>query len=193
MGLLWPVARVMVGRTVTGKNVYMDAIDAYITTHWDRFLAELQELLRFPSISAQPSHHADTLACARWLKQHFSTMGCQASLVDKGGRPVVIAQIPSNTSRRAAIYGHYDVQPEDPLDQWQSPPFSPVIRDGHIYARGATDDKGQFFTHVKAVEALLQTVGPLPIGITFVVEGEEESGGHSLTRYVQEEGSALRP
>lgn len=171
----------------------MDTIGSYIRSHQERFLEELQQFLRFPSISAQPNHKQDVEDCARWLQKHLAVLGCQASLVDKGGHPVLIAHAPGQTERRVVIYGHYDVQPEDPLDQWKSPPFEPALRDGHIYARGATDDKGQLFAHIKALEALLKTQEALPSGITFVIEGEEESGGDSLTRYVREEGADLQP
>jgi acetylornithine deacetylase/succinyl-diaminopimelate desuccinylase-like protein len=171
----------------------MEAIDGYISANQERFLDELRELLRFPSISAQPKHHGDTQACAQWLYQHLADLGCHVQLVDKGGRPVIVAEAGPSDGRSVVIYGHYDVQPEDPLDQWLSPPFEPTLRDGFIYARGATDDKGQLFAHIKALETLLKTQNTLPCRITLIIEGEEESGGHSLARFVREEGASLRP
>jgi acetylornithine deacetylase/succinyl-diaminopimelate desuccinylase-like protein len=117
----------------------------------------------------------------------------EASLVDVGGRPIVRAQAQGKNARRIVIYGHYDVQPEDPLDRWQTPPFEPTIRDGILYGRGATDDKGQFFAHVKAVESLLKTEGQLPCEVVFLLEGEEECGGDALARYVRQEKDELKP
>ncbi len=171
----------------------MDATDAYITANRDRFLDELQQLLRFPSISAQPEHHADTLACAQWLSQHLTRIGCRVDMIDKGGRPVLIARAGPAAAGSVVLYGHYDVQPEDPLHQWVSPPFEPRIQDGYIYARGATDDKGQLFAHIKGLETLLKTQTELPCEIILVIEGEEESGGDSLVRFVREEGANLQP
>ena len=170
-----------------------DAIATYIDAHKARFVDELQEFLRFPSVSAQRSHDPDCLACAQWLQKHFADLGLDCTLEDQGGQPIVVARKKGKSDKRVVIYGHYDVQPEDPIDQWKTQPFEPVIKGDIIYARGATDDKGQLLAHVKAVEALLKTEGELPCEIIFMLEGEEESGGDALGRYVRGPGSELKP
>jgi len=155
---------------------------------------ELKDLLRFASVSAQKSHDADTLACAQWVQQHLAALGLDSELADQGGQPIVLARAKGQGKGCIVIYGHYDVQPEDPIDQWKTDPFDPVIKGNVIYARGATDDKGQFFAHVKALEALIKTQGELPCDVVFLLEGEEESGGEALARFVESEaGRALRP
>ncbi|MBN1361045.1 MAG: dipeptidase [Sedimentisphaerales bacterium] len=161
-----------------------DLVDAYIDANQQRFIEELKQFMRFPSVSAQQARDKDTRACAAWLMSHFRKLGLEAQLIDIGGQPIVRAGTKGTTSRRVLIYGHYDVQPEDPLGEWKTPPFEPTIRDGILYGRGATDDKGQLFAHVKAVESLLQTEGKLPCEVLFLLEGEEESGGDALPRYV---------
>ncbi len=170
-----------------------DRMEAYIDANRQRFIDELMEWMRFPSVSAQHQHDEDTRACAEWLRDHLQRLGFESRLIDIGGRPIVRAFAPGKSSKRAMIYGHYDVQPEDPLSEWQTPPFEPTIRDGILYGRGATDDKGQVFTHVKAVEALLKTEGRLPCEVLFLLEGEEESGGDALARYVQQAKDELKP
>ena len=171
-----------------------DAIDAYIDQNRDRFVSELKALLRFPSVSAQERRDKDTVACAKWVRTHLADLGLTSELVDQGGQPIVVARAKGRTQGCIAIYGHYDVQPEDPIDQWKTDPFDPVEKDGVIYARGATDDKGQFFAHVKAVEALIKTPGGLPCDVVFLLEGEEESSGEALDRYVRSDaGRALKP
>jgi len=170
-----------------------DRVEAYIDANRNRFIEELQQWMRFPSVSAQRNHDSDTRACAEWLTDHLKSLGFEAGLVDIGGQPIVRASRKGKSSRCVMIYGHYDVQPEDPLDQWQTPPFEPTIRDGILYGRGATDDKGQVFTHVKAVESLLKTEGQLPCGVVFLLEGEEESGGDALARYVGQVKDELKP
>jgi len=170
-----------------------DRIESYIDQNRNRFIDELKEWMRFPSVSAQRDHDKDTRACAGWLVDHLKNLGFKASLVDIGGQPIVRASKKGMSQRCVMIYGHYDVQPEDPIDQWQTPPFEPTIRDGILYGRGATDDKGQVFTHVKAVESLLKTEGQLPCEVVFLLEGEEESGGDALGRYVTQVKDELRP
>ena len=172
----------------------------YIDNNTDRFLTELSDFLRFPSISAQSSHTQDIIDCAQWLRNHLQSLGLEAIIVETNGHPIVTASNVDTSSdsaatpaadpneptpiRKVIFYGHYDVQPEDPLDEWQTDPFTPVIKDGFICARGATDDKGQLFAHVKAVETLLRTQGQLPCCVEFLIEGEEECGGSSLANYV---------
>jgi len=170
-----------------------DRIETYIDANRNRFIEELKQWMRFPSVSAQRDHDGDTRACAEWLRDHLKGLGFKAQLVDIGGQPIVRASMKGKSSRCVMIYGHYDVQPEDPRDQWQTPPFEPTIKDGILYGRGATDDKGQVFTHVKAVESLLKTEGRLPCEVVFLLEGEEESGGDALGRYVTQVKNELRP
>ena len=170
-----------------------DSIEAYIDANQERFIEELKELMRIPSVSAQRAHDSDTRACAEWLVAHFQALGLEAGLVEKDGHPIVRAAGKGKSSRRVMIYGHYDVQPEDPVDQWKTPPFEPTIRDGILYGRGSTDDKGQVFTHIKAVESLLKIEGKLPCDVLFLLEGEEECGGESLAHYVQEAKDELKP
>lgn len=170
-----------------------DKTETYIEANKERFIEELKELMRIPSVSAQREHDGDMQACAEWLVAHFRSLGLDAQLVDKGGKPIVRAGAKGRSSRRVVIYGHYDVQPEDPVDQWKTPPFEPTIRDGIIYGRGATDDKGQSFAHIKAVESLLKTEGELPCEVIFLLEGEEECGGEALSRYVRDARDELKP
>lgn len=168
---------------------------AYIDANKARFIEELGEFLGFPSISSQSAHANDVMDCARWLKNHLENIGLEARLIESGGHPIVeatrLGQGPAQSHRKLILYGHYDVQPADSSDQWESPPFAPAVRDGFIYARGATDDKGQLFAHVKAVESLIQTCGQLPCDVRFLIEGEEESGGTSLQDYVKAEKANL--
>jgi acetylornithine deacetylase/succinyl-diaminopimelate desuccinylase-like protein len=170
-----------------------DRVEAYIDANSDRFIEELKQFMRFPSVSAQRAHDDDTRVCAEWIKDHLAALGFEARLVDIGGQPIVRALGGGDSSKRVMIYGHYDVQPEDPVDEWQTPPFEPTVRDNILYGRGATDDKGQVFTHVKAVESLIKTEGKLPCEVLFLLEGEEESGGDALARYVEQAREELRP
>ena len=169
-----------------------DRVEAYIDANQNRFVEELTQFMRIPSVSAQEKHDADTRACAQWIADHLKGLGLQAGLIDVGGKPIVRASMKGKSPKRVLIYGHYDVQPEDPIAEWKTPPFEPTIRDGILYGRGATDDKGQVFTHVKAVESLLKTEGKLPCGVTFLLEGEEESGGDALARYVSQAKDELK-
>ncbi len=154
------------------------------------FLAELAEFVRFPSVSAQPRHAADSRRCAAWLAGHLCAIGLEhVRLVRAGDHPIVTADWLHAPGRRTAlIYGHYDVQPADPLGEWRSPPFAPAIRGGYLYGRGAADDKGQMFVHIKALESWLQTAGTLPINVRCVFEGEEEVGSAGLARFLRAGG-----
>lgn len=161
-------------------------ISAYLKTHAERFLSELKDWLRIPTVSADPAFHADVLRGAEFLRSHFETLGMTSRLVETPGNPVVVAEwMGAPGAPTALVYGHYDVQPPDPLDLWTTPAFEPTVRDGKLFARGATDDKGQVFTHVKSVEAWLKTVGRLPINVRFVVEGEEEVGSENLEDFLR--------
>ena len=169
----------------------MEKAIAYIDANRNRFIAELQDLLRFPSISSQRPHDGDVIECARWLQNHLTKLGLDARLIETQGHPIVEAKGQGQSKRNLILYGHYDVQPVDSQNAWQTPPFDPVIRDGYIIARGTSDDKGQFFAHVKAVESILKTTGRLPCNIRFLLEGEEECGGDSLKKYVEAEKAKL--
>jgi acetylornithine deacetylase/succinyl-diaminopimelate desuccinylase-like protein len=157
----------------------------YQSQHKDRFLAELFELLRIPSISARSDHKPDMLTCAVAVRQSLLDAGVDtADVYPTDGHPVVIGQkIVDPAKPTVLVYGHYDVQPADPLNLWNSGPFEPVIKDGRIYARGSADDKGQFFMHVKAFETMVRT-SSLPTNVKFIIEGEEEVGSPSLGKFV---------
>ena len=157
----------------------------YIEENKDRFLNELFELLRQPSISANPKYKEDVLRTANIVKDNLDKIGIEKTqLYETKGYPIVYEEkIISNDLPTVLIYGHYDVQPPDPLDLWDSEPFNPEIRDGKIYARGACDDKGQFFMHVKAAEIMIAT-NTLPCNIKFMIEGEEEVGSENLEEFV---------
>jgi acetylornithine deacetylase/succinyl-diaminopimelate desuccinylase-like protein len=178
-----------------------DAI-AYVDANKARFIEELTEFLRFPSISSQSTHENDVIECAQWLRHHLENIGLEARLIKSGGHPIVEAtgasrasspqsEGPGQAAQKLIIYGHYDVQPADSSEEWDSPPFAPAVRNGFIFGRGTTDDKGQLFAHVKAVESLMRTRGELPCDLRFLIEGEEESGGTSLQRYIEAEKTNL--
>ena len=166
--------------------------EEYIPSHRDDFESRLFEVLRIPSVSAIEAHRPDMRRTAEWFRDQFASMGLQAEIIDcnnnGAGHPLVFAEyVPQAATEKTPtilIYGHYDVQPPDPLDLWKSPPFEPTVRDGNVYARGATDNKGQFLTHAFAVESLLKSQNPPACRIKFVVEGEEEIGGRSLDQFL---------
>lgn len=159
----------------------------------DRFVNELIDWLRIPSISTDPAYNADTRRAAEWLKDEFLRIGMDvAELKETLGHPIVYAEkIEDPSLPTVLIYGHYDVQPPDPLELWENPPFEPVIKNGDIVARGSSDDKGQAYMHVKAVESYLRTVGKLPVNVKFMVEGEEESGSVNLVPFIEEHRDLL--
>jgi len=148
----------------------------------DLLLGELTEFLSIPSISALPNHAPDCRKAAEWLLADLRRLGCPvATLIEGDGQPVVWAESPPVPGAPTLlIYGHYDVQPVDPLDEWVTPPFTPTVRDGKLYARGSADDKGQVFCLLRAYEALCDTTGHPPLNVHFIFEGEEESGGHVI-------------
>jgi acetylornithine deacetylase/succinyl-diaminopimelate desuccinylase-like protein len=156
-------------------------------------LEELFSFLRFASISTDSRHHGDVRACADWLLGKLVSMGLQATLHETPKHPLVIARNTHVAGRRTVlIYGHYDVQPVDPLALWTSDPFQPEIRDGRIWARGATDNKGQMLAHVLGVEYLLREQGELPLNLIFLFEGEEEIGSPNLAPFLQQHAADLR-
>ena len=142
-------------------------------------------------MSAQPDHDADTHRAAAFVRDDLAAMGLRAELITTKRHPIVYAEwLGAPGKPTLLVYGHYDVQPPEPLEPWLSPPFEPTIRDGNLYARGATDDKGQMFTHLKAAEAWLKGTGSLPVNVKFLIEGEEEIGGVNLEAYVAENSTS---
>ena len=184
----------------------------YLKRNQARFVAELCEYLRLPSVSAQAQHRKDMRACAEWLARHCRSIGLDARVCPTNGHPIVVAKTPawSSAFRRSSVapprkrgtpnacrprfmvYGHYDVQPPEPLELWKSPPFEPRIAGRSVFARGSTDNKGQHFAHLKAVEAYLKSGTPLPCNLTFVIEGEEEIGSANLARFLKSHRSELK-
>jgi len=161
----------------------------------DRFLSELKDLLRIPSVSTLPEHAGDVRKAAEFVAAELTRIGMQnVRLIETSGHPLVYADHLHAAGKPTVLcYGHYDVQPPDPLDEWKSPPFEPVERSGNVYARGAVDDKGQMWMHVKALESLLvEGKGSLPLNIRLIVEGEEEVGGEGVAHYVKEHPEALK-
>ncbi len=171
----------------------MQVWKAYQEEHKDRFLQELLDLLRIPSISARSEHKADMTACAEAVKQRLLEAGAdKVDIYATAGHPIVYGEKNIDpTKPTVLVYGHYDVQPPDPLELWHSGPFEPVIKDGKIYARGACDDKGQFYMHVKALETMVQT-NTLPCNIKFLIEGEEEVGSPNLATFVKANKALLK-
>jgi acetylornithine deacetylase/succinyl-diaminopimelate desuccinylase-like protein len=173
----------------------MQAVLQYLQQNQARFIDELCDYIRFPSVSAQPGHSNDLTACANWLAEHGRRIGLEAEVVATKGHPVVVAKTPRRRGPRKPhylVYGHYDVQPPEPFELWTSPPFEPRIENGALYARGASDNKGQNFAHFKAVEAYLQTGTELPCDLTFVIEGEEEVGSAHLASFLKAQETELR-
>lgn len=162
----------------------MDKVKSYIEKNKDRFLNELFELLRIPSISAQSDHKPDMTRCAEWLAASLMKAGADhAEVLPTEGNPVVFAErIVDPKAKTVLVYGHYDVMPVDPVDEWRTSPFEPVVKDGRIWCRGADDDKGQLFMHAKAFEAMCAT-DSLPCNVKFLLEGEEEIGSPSLYKF----------
>jgi len=166
----------------------MQAVIDYLKANQERFVTELKEYLRFASISAQSEHKKDLSACADWLASHCHLIGLEAEVRATDGHPIVVAKTPRSEKSgkpHFMVYGHYDVQPVEPLNLWETPPFEAVIKGDSIYARGSTDNKGQNFAHLKAVEAYLKTGTPLPCDLTFVIEGEEEVGSANLAKFLK--------
>jgi acetylornithine deacetylase/succinyl-diaminopimelate desuccinylase-like protein len=169
-------------------------VNDYLETTRARQLDELMDWLRIPSISTIASHKGDVAQAADWLVAQMQDAGLEnVQRIETAGNPLVYGDwLHAGADKPTVlVYGHYDVQPVDPLEQWTTPPFEPHVRDDDLYARGASDDKGQTFIHVKAVEALLQTVGSLPVNVKFIVEGEEEVGSRNLTAYVPDHADQL--
>ena len=165
----------------------MEAALSYAVAHGHRFVNELMDLLRMPSISTDPVYAADVTKTAEWLTDHLRQLGANSvDLTPTQGHPIVTAEFRVDEALPTIlVYGHYDVQPPDPLKLWDSPPFEPVIRDNQLYARGSCDDKGQLFMHLKALEAWMHTRGQPPVNVNLILEGEEECGSFSLPGFIE--------
>ena len=171
----------------------MDNIQQYIETNKDRFVSELTDLLRIPSVSADSKYKSDVVRAAEYVKEALVKAGVDhVEVCSTAGHPIVYGEKILNPDWPTVIvYGHYDVQPPDPLDLWDSPPFEPVVKDGKIFARGACDDKGQVYMHVKAFELLMKE-NSLPCNVRFMIEGEEEVGSANLGTWIRENKSRLK-
>ncbi len=170
-------------------TTHTEAARSYAREHTAKFLDELFEMLRIPSIGGDPAFAADTRRNAEWLAAHLVSLGLDsARVMETAGHPVVYGEwLGAGPDKRTVlVYGHYDVVPAVKEDGWDTPPFEPVIKDGKIYARGATDDKGQLFIHVKALEAYLKTSGAAPVNIKILLEGEEETSSPNLVPWIKE-------
>jgi acetylornithine deacetylase/succinyl-diaminopimelate desuccinylase-like protein len=171
----------------------MDNVIDFINVNRDRYVGELKALLAIPSISALPQHAGDLTRCAEWCADEMRRIGLQnVRLMPTPGNPIVYGDwLGAPGAPTILYYGHYDVQPVDPLDLWTSPPFEATVRDGEIYARGAADDKGQVFMHFKAVEAHMKQNGRLPVNMKFMIEGEEEVGSLHLDNFIRDHKAEL--
>jgi len=172
----------------------MQNVLSYIEQNKDRYLAELKELLAIPSVSTNKENTTDIRRCADWVADHMRSIGLQnVQVMPTPGHPVVYADwLHAPGKPTVLLYGHYDVQPPEPLELWTSPPFEATIRNGNLYARGSADDKGQVFIHLKSIEAYLKNLGSLPINLKLLIEGEEEIGSENLENFVKEHKQMLK-
>jgi acetylornithine deacetylase/succinyl-diaminopimelate desuccinylase-like protein len=167
-------------------------LDRYLHDNDRRIHDELFELLRIPSVSARSEHAGDVRRAAEWMRDSLARIGFDASINPTPGHPIVMGEWrKAPGAPTVLVYGHYDVQPAEPLDLWDSPPFEPTIRDGRIYARGSVDDKGQLFLHMKALEAHLAVRGKLPVNVIVLAEGEEEVGSEHLAQFISDNAARL--
>lgn len=169
-------------------------LDQFFTQNEARIRDELFELLRIPSVSARSEHNADTARAAEWVARSLREAGLKATVHPTPGHPVVVGEWrgAGDNAPTVLAYGHYDVQPAEPLELWDTPPFEPTVRSGKIFARGSVDDKGQLFLHVKALEALLRTRRKLPVNVVVLAEGEEEVGSENLSDFIESHANLLR-
>jgi acetylornithine deacetylase/succinyl-diaminopimelate desuccinylase-like protein len=167
--------------------------EAFVESNRERLLDELFQFLRIPSISTLPEHREDIFRAARFVESRLQGVGMEnVEIILTEGHPLIYADWLHAPGKPTVLcYGHYDVQPPDPLEAWVSPPFEPTVRDGNVYARGSADDKGQMYAHIKAMEALNSLHGKPPVNIKFLIEGEEEVGGKSIARFVRENQEKL--
>ena len=176
----------------------MDAVLSQIDASRRPALERLKQFLRIPSVSTNPEHKPDMVACARFLEKELSGIGLKARVMETPGHPVVLARNEHKPGRPTVLfYGHYDVQPPEPLEQWASPPFEPTVRKDEngfeaVFARGAVDDKGQVWAHVEAMRAWQEKGGGLPVNVVLLIEGEEEIGSEHLAGFVREHDAELR-
>jgi acetylornithine deacetylase/succinyl-diaminopimelate desuccinylase-like protein len=169
-----------------------EKILGYLDSHRNEHVDQLVEFLKIPSISSQSDHDEDTRRACTFVADELKELGLKVEIADLGGHPLIYAETEIRPDRKTLLfYGHYDVQPVDPLDLWDTPPFEPRIENGIIYARGACDDKGQVYTHLKAVEAYIRQGIELPVNVKFIIEGEEESGGESIYKYTEQNAEKL--
>jgi acetylornithine deacetylase/succinyl-diaminopimelate desuccinylase-like protein len=170
------------------------SVDAFVHENESRLLDELKTFLRIPSVSTLPEHKPDVERAAAFVAEALTGAGMEnVEIIPTAGHALVYGEwLHAPGKPTVLLYGHYDVQPPDPLELWNTPPFEPTVRDGNIYARGAADDKGQFYMHIKAVEALRAINGKLPVNVKFLIEGEEEIGGASIAKYVTENAQKLK-
>lgn len=170
----------------------MASLDEYLEQHREEFEEDLFELLRIPSVSADSRHAEDMERAGQWVADHFLKLGFETEIHPTEGHPIVYAESPAVEGvPTVLVYGHYDVQPEDPKDDWITPAFEPNVRDGNVYARGATDDKGQMLTHIKSAQAWMETAGSLPVQVKYLIEGEEEVGSENLYSFIDESRQKL--
>tara|TARA_B100000809_G_C15140700_1_gene533210 strand:- start:1371 stop:2741 length:1371 start_codon:yes stop_codon:yes gene_type:complete len=169
----------------------MDSVVDFININRDRYIDELKEYLSIPSISALPDYAPEVIRCAEWTADELRRVGLEnVRLVETAGYPIVCAEwLHAGEAPTIIFYGHYDVQPVDPLDKWETPPFDATVRSGELYARGAADDKGQIFMHFKAIEACIKQKGLLPVNIKLILEGEEEVGSENLDPFLRDHSS----
>lgn len=170
------------------------AVINYVQSHHDEYLAGFQELLRLRSVSTDPVHHQDVIDCAQWIVREATRIGLKnAEALPTDGHPVVYAEYLEAGEDQPTIlfYAHYDVQPPDPLELWQSPPFEPTVHDGKLFARGSADNKAGVFVTLKAFEAYFSTLGRLPVNVKVIFEGEEESGSPSIERFLSQNKERL--
>lgn len=172
----------------------MNTVLTFLESNKDRYLRELKDYLAIPSVSSQANHNADMRQCAEWTAEQMRTIGLNnVQIMDTPGHPVVFGEwLGAPDKPTILLYGHYDVQPVDPVNLWTSPPFEATIRDGNLFARGAADDKGQVFIHLKAIEAYMKNGGNLPVNIKLLIEGEEEVGSANLDSFVKEHKDLLK-
>src|SRR6185436_8097261 len=176
----------------------MQSVIDFLKQNESRAIDELCEYVRFPSVSAQPQHRDDLKACADWVRKQCEQVGLSAQICETAGHPIVLAKTPpvsngaSHRRPRFLVYGHYDVQPPEPFELWKSPPFEPRLQGRSLFARGATDNKGQHLAHLDAVEAYLKTGTELPCDLVFLVEGEEEVGSKHLGPFLKARARELQ-
>jgi acetylornithine deacetylase/succinyl-diaminopimelate desuccinylase-like protein len=172
----------------------MEKVLSYVGSNHDRYLSEVKDFIAIPSVSSQNNHQPDMRKCAEWVAGQMRTIGMQdVQIFPTPGHPIVYSEwLGAPGAPTVLLYGHYDVQPVDPVNLWTSPPFEATIRDGNLYARGSADDKGQVFIHLKAIEAYTKNGVPLPVNIKMLIEGEEEVGSANLDAFVREHQQLLK-